>query len=91
MIRITRRIALDVETAWRSLSASLAADAAAAAAVEAATAREADSRDRYAAGVATVSEVLDAQTELADAELSLVRARSGAWIADAGLHRALGR
>ncbi len=91
LAELDRRIALDVETAHRSLAAALAADTAAAAAVEAAAAREADSRDRYTAGVATVSEVLDAQTELADAELALVRARSGAWIADAGLRRAVGR
>ncbi len=91
LAELERRIALDVETARRSLEAALAADAAAAAAVEAASARETDSRDRYTAGVATVSEVLDAQTELADAELTLVRARSGAWIADAGLRRAVGR
>ena len=90
LAELERRIALDVETARRSLEAALAADAAAAAAVEAATAREADSRDRYASGVATVSEVLDAQAELADAELALVRAHSGAWIADAGLRRAVG-
>jgi len=86
-----RRIALDVDTARRSLEAALAADSAAAAAVEAAAAREADSRDRYTAGIGTVSDVLDAQSELADAELALVRASSGAWIADAGLRRAVGR
>jgi len=91
LAELERRIALDVETARRSLESALAADTAAAAAVEAATAREADSRERFAAGVATVSEVLDAQTELADAELALVRAHSGAWIADAGLRRAVGR
>jgi len=91
LAELERRIALNVEIARRSLTAALAADTASAAAVEAASAREADSRDRYTAGVATVSEVLDAQTELADAELALVRARSGAWIADAGLRRAVGR
>jgi outer membrane protein len=88
---LERRIALDVETAHHTLMAALSADAAAEAAVAAATAREADSRDRYTSGVATVSEVLDAQAELADAELSLVRTRTGAWIANAGLRRAVGR
>ncbi|MCU0305310.1 MAG: TolC family protein [Thermoanaerobaculales bacterium] len=91
LAELERRVALDVETARRTLEATLAADTAATAAVEAATAREADSRDRYGAGMATVAEVLDAQTELAEAELTLVRARSGAWIADAGLRRAVGR
>jgi len=88
---VERRVSLDVETARRTVEAALAADAAASASVAAATAREADSRDRYTAGVATVSEVLDAQSELADAELAKVRARAGAWIADAGLRRAVGR
>ncbi|HSL19493.1 MAG TPA: TolC family protein [Methylomirabilota bacterium] len=88
---LERRIALDVETARHSLEAARAADLAADAAVAAAAAREASSRDRYAAGIATVSEVLDAQAELAEAELSLARARSGAWLADAGLRRAVGR
>lgn len=91
LAELERRIALDVDTARRTLEATLAADRAAAAAVSAATAREADSRDRYTAGMATVSEVLDAQTELAGAELTLVRAHSGAWIADAALRRAVGR
>jgi outer membrane protein TolC len=91
LAEVERRIALDVDTARRSLVAALAAETAAAAAVEAATAREADSRDRYTAGVGTVSDVLDAQAELADAELALIRASSGAWIADAGLRRAVGR
>jgi outer membrane protein TolC len=88
---LERRIALDVETARHTLLAARAADLAAEAAVTAAAAREVDSRDRYTTGLATVSEVLDAQAELAEAELSLARARSGAWIADAGLRRAVGQ
>jgi outer membrane protein len=88
---LERLIALDVHTARRDLEAAIAADAAATASVTAATAREADSRDRYVAGMATVSEVLDAQTELAEAELARARARSGAWVADAALRRAVGR
>ena len=88
---LERRVALDVETARRSLDAAIAADTAATAAVTAATAREADTRDQYSAGTATVTAVLDAQTELADAELQRVRARTGAWLADAVLRRALGR
>jgi outer membrane protein len=88
---LERRIALEVETMRRSLEAARAANLAAAAAVAAAAARESDSRDRYTSGVATVSEVLDAQAELAEAELALVRARSSAWVADAGLRRVVGR
>lgn len=88
---LERRVALDVETARQTLQAAIAADASAIAAVTAATAREADSRDRYTAGLATVTEVLDAQTDLADAELTLVRARTAAWLADTVLKRAIGR
>ncbi|HSO21629.1 MAG TPA: TolC family protein [Chondromyces sp.] len=88
---LERRIVLEVETMRRSLEAARAANLAAAAAVAAAAARESDSRDRYTSGVATVSEVLDAQAELAQAELALVRARSSAWVADAGLRRVVGR
>jgi outer membrane protein TolC len=88
---LERQVSLSVETAQRNLVAAISADAAASASMAAATAREADSRDRYLAGVATVSEVLDAQTELADAELAQARARSGAWVAEAALRRAIGR
>jgi outer membrane protein TolC len=88
---LERRITLDVETARRDLTAALAAESAAAAALAAASAREADSRDRYLSGVATVSEVLDAQGDLADAELAMARSRSGAWIAEAAVRRAVGR
>jgi len=88
---LARRIAVEVETTRHTLEAALAAAAAAEASVAAAAAREADGSDRYSAGVATVSEVLDAQSELAEAELALLRARSGAWLADAALLRAVGR
>lgn len=88
---LERRIALEVETTRQTLEAARAADSAAQAAVAAAAARESDSRDRYSSGIATLSEVLDAQAELAEAELALVGARSSAWVADAGLRRAVGR
>jgi outer membrane protein len=88
---LQRRVALDVETTQRRLEAAVAAVVAARAAVSAAAAREVDSRDRYTSGIATVAEVLDAQAELAGAETMLAGARSGAWIADAALRRAVGQ
>lgn len=88
---LARRIMVEVETTRTNLEAALAATEAAEASVAAAAAREADGRERFQAGVATIAEVLDAQSELADAELALVRARSLARLADAGLLRAVGR
>lgn len=91
MAELDRRILLEVETARLELEASLEAVPAADAARLAADARERASDERYAAGMAAIQELLDAQAELADAELALVRARSSAWVADAGLRRAVGR
>jgi outer membrane protein TolC len=47
--------------------------------------------DRYDAGVATNTEVLDAQTDVLQAELTLTRALANVRLADARLARALGR
>jgi outer membrane protein TolC len=47
--------------------------------------------DRYAAGVATSTEVLDAQVLLLDAELQRTRALAALRIAEAGLDHAVGR
>jgi outer membrane protein len=88
---LERLIELEVVNARRDLEAALEADSAAAVAVAVATVREEDSADRYAAGLATVAEVLDAQSELAEAEGDLALVRSRAWLADSRLLRALGR
>lgn len=90
-LELERTVTLDVENARRDLVTKLAATAAATDAVTAATAREADSRERYGEGLATVLEVLDAQTELAQAERLLVHSRTGAWLAEANLRRAVGQ
>jgi len=47
--------------------------------------------ERFAAGVATNTEVLDAQTAMLQAELDRTRALSNARIAEARLARAVGR
>ncbi|HLE60783.1 MAG TPA: TolC family protein, partial [Thermoanaerobaculaceae bacterium] len=65
----------------------LAADAARAAGVE----REKEARERHAAGLAPMVEILDAQTQLASAEQQHVNARAGSWIAAAVLARAVGQ
>lgn len=88
---LARRITLAVNQARRNLSTALDADAAASASVAAAGAREKASRDRYKAGLATISELLEAQSDLADAELTRARTSSGAWVAQAALLCAVGR
>ena len=48
-------------------------------------------RERYAAGLAPMVEVLDAQADLTAADMTQIRARASAWVAEAALHRAVGR
>lgn len=91
LAELDRRIRLEVETARRDLEAALEAVPAADAARVAAAARERASDERYAAGLAAIQELLDAQAELADAELEQVRTRATAWLAAAALERAVGR
>lgn len=91
MAELQRRVDLDVDLARRGLSAALDAVSAADAAREAAAAREEAVRERYAAGMATSSEVVEAQASLAAAETDQISARTGAWIAAARLERAVGR
>jgi len=87
---LERGILLDVSTARTALSSALAAADAADAAHAAALAREEAERERHAAGLSTIVEILDAQAGLADAEVRRVAARSAAWIAAARLARAVG-
>jgi OMF family outer membrane factor len=84
---------LDLEIRQRSLEVetSLARVAAADDAVRSATEAHRVLQDRYAAGVATSTEVLDAQLVLLEAELQRTRALAAVRIADAGLDRAVGR
>ena len=65
----------------------VAADASA----DAASAWEEASSERYAAGLAMLSELLDAQADLAAAEVAQVKTRATAWMAEAAILRAVGR
>jgi outer membrane protein TolC len=91
MGEIDRQIRLEVATSRLELESALEAVAAADASVAAAEAWEEASSERYAAGLAVLSEVLDAQADLSAAEVSQVRTRASAWMAEAALMRAVGR
>ena len=84
---------LDVEIRQRllELGSSRARATASAEAVRSAAEARRVLEDRYRAGVATSTEVLDAQVVLLDAELSRTRAAAALRLAEAGLERALGR
>ncbi|MEW6336865.1 MAG: TolC family protein [Acidobacteriota bacterium] len=87
---LERLVSLDVETAWRALRDALATVEAADAARTAADERERAAKERHDAGLAAMSEILDAEAELAAAEQQQVGARASAWIAEARLARAVG-
>ncbi len=88
---LERRVLLEVETARLDLRAALEAVSAADASAAAAEAWEEASSERYAAGLAMLSELLDAQADLTSAEVAQVRTRVSAWLAEATLRRAVGR
>ena len=88
---LTRRILLEVETGRRNLASALAAVVAADAAHAAGVEREKAARERYAAGLAPMVEILDAQAQLASADQRRVDARAGSWMAAAALARAVGQ
>jgi outer membrane protein TolC len=88
---LERQIRLDVTTARLELIAALEAVSAADASAESASAWEEASSERYAAGLALISELLDAQADLAAAEMAQVQTRATAWMAEAALERAVGR
>ena len=88
---LERQILLEIATARLELNSALEAIASADASAAAASAWEEASSERYAAGIAMLSEMLDAQADLSAAEVAQVRARARAWLADASLRRAVGR
>ena len=88
---IRRRVLLEVETGRRNLESALAALGAADAARAAAEQREAEASEQHAAGMATMLDVLDAQSTLAGAEQQQINARASSWIAAAYLARAIGQ
>ncbi len=88
---LRRGIVIEVEYARLALEAELAAGEAAEASRAAASERLRAVLDRHAAGLATTTEVLDAQAELAAAEGEQVLAATAARLAAARLARAVGQ
>jgi outer membrane protein len=86
-----RQLAFEVTQRRLDLDSSRAAIAVANAGLRAAMEARRVLSDRYDAGVATNTEVLDAQTDVLQAELTLTRALANVRLADARLARALGR
>jgi outer membrane protein TolC len=84
-------LASEVRQRLREVEATRAAIEAAADAVRSATEARRVLADRFAAGVATATDVLDAQIALLQAELDRTQAMANARLADARLARALGR
>jgi ABC-type glutathione transport system ATPase component len=78
---LERRIRLDVEIARTALQSALAETAAADAAQRAAAARLEAELERFEAGLAITSDVLEAQAQLADAERQQIAARARSQIA----------
>jgi outer membrane protein TolC len=84
-------LAVEVRQRRREIDASRAAIDAATDAVRSAAEARRVLGDRFAAGVATSTEVLDAQVALLQAELDRTQAMANAHLADARMTRALGR
>jgi len=85
--------ALDVEVRqrWLDVASSRAAVTAAVDAVSAATEARRVLGERFASGVATSTDVLDAQVALLQAELDRTQALATVRLAEARLNRAVGR
>jgi outer membrane protein len=86
-----RQVTFEVQQRQLELDSSRAAIAAAADGVRAALEAQRVLAERFKAGVATNTEVLDAQTDALAAELDRTRALANARLAEARLARALGR
>jgi outer membrane protein len=88
---LERQILLEVETTRLELESALKAVGSADASANAAGAWEETSSERYAAGLALLSELLDAQASLTAAEAAQVKTRVAAWLADVSLQRVVGQ
>jgi outer membrane protein TolC len=86
-----RQLAFEVQQRQVDLESSLAAIAVAEDGVRAATEARRVLAERFSAGVATSTEVLDAQADLLSAVLARTRALASARLAEARLARTLGR
>ncbi len=91
LLEFDTTLATDVRERRLDLASSLAAIQAADVGVRAATEAHRVVTERYRQGVATNTEVLDAQVALVVARLDLTRALANSRLADARLARALGR
>ncbi len=91
LLDLDTRIEVDVRQRRLELESSLAAIRAAEDGVRSAAEARRVVTDRFNAGVATSTEVLDAQTDLLTAELERTRALANSRLAEARLARALGR
>jgi outer membrane protein TolC len=86
-----RQLAFEVEQRRLELDSAIAAIAAADVGITAAQEAQRVLGERFTAGVATSTDVLDAQTDLLQAELDRTRAVAAARLALARLDRAMGR
>lgn len=84
-------LGLEIRQRLAELESSRAAITAAASAVQAATEARRVVENRFSAGVATNTDVLDAQGALLQANLDRTQALANARMAEARLHRALGQ
>jgi outer membrane protein len=88
---LLRQIDLEVETAVLALTSARAQVTAAEASRASAQERERAVRERHQAGLATISEVLDADTALAAAAQARIDAQAATFVAAARLARAIGQ
>jgi outer membrane protein TolC len=88
---IDRQIAFEVRQRWLEADSSRAAIDAAAAGVRSATEARRVVDERYRAGVATSTDVLDSDIAVLQAELDLARAHANTYLALARLDRAAGK
>ena len=86
-----RHLAFEVEQRRLDVDSAIAAIAAADVGIRAAQEAQRVLGERFTAGVATNTDVLDAQTDLLQAELDRTRAVAAARLAMARLDRAMGR
>jgi outer membrane protein len=91
LLEFDRLLELEVRQRQLDLSSAVAAIAAASDAVVSAREARRVVGDRFDAGVATSTEILDAQVALLQAELDRTQAVANARLAEARLDRALGR
>ena len=86
-----RQLSFEVQQRLLEVQSSRAEIVAATAGVRAATEARRVVNERFAAGVATATDVLDGETALLQAELDRTRALASARLADARLERAVGK